>query len=260
MSAWVGHYLPTGRPGRSDNLRKAIMTSNENKNTSSSVKGGEGVRVIEERNGGSRSVLLYKLLALVLMGCFVAYLAVMWMQNASEKNNADSQPSASAEDDSNAKNESNLASSSSNENAIETGQLAARPVQQTVSHDPNDLSYYIAPGQTPKMEEVIERLHEAGIHEGIGAFNPPGTSPPMIGIAVPDDYVLPEGYVRHFQATDDGQRIEPILMYSPDFEFFDSNGLPIAIPDNRVVPNNRAPPGLVIRPIKIPDPLEPGGP
>ena len=82
----------------------------------------------------------------------------------------------------------------------------------------------------------------------------------MIGLAVPDDYVLPEGYVRHFQATDDGQRIEPILMYSPDFEFFDSNGQPISIPVNRVVPGNMAPPGFVIRPIEIPRPLEPGKP
>ena len=110
------------------------------------------------------------------------------------------------------------------------------------------------------MEEVIQRLNEAGVYTGIGAFNPPGTSPPMIGLAVPEDYVLPEGYVRHYQATDDGQRIEPILMYSPDYVFFDSNGLAIAIPENRVVPVNRAPPGLVIRPIIIPEPLEPGGP
>jgi len=111
-----------------------------------------------------------------------------------------------------------------------------------------------------RMEEVIDRLHDAGIHTGLGAFNPPGTSPPMIGLAVPDDYVLPEGYVRHFQATDDGQRIEPILMFSPDFDFFDSAGQRIAIPENRVVPSNMAPPGLVIRPIEIPEPLEPGGP
>jgi hypothetical protein len=108
------------------------------------------------------------------------------------------------------------------------------------------------------MKEVIERLHDAGVHTGLGAFSPPGTSPPLIGLAVPDDYVLPEGYVRHYQATDDGQRIEAILMYSPDFEFFDSAGKRIEIPKDRVVPAELAPPGLAIRMIEIPPPLEPG--
>ena len=94
------------------------------------------------------------------------------------------------------------------------------------------------------MNEVIERLHQAGVHSGLGAFSPPGTRPPLVGLAVPEDYVLPEGYVRHYQATDDGQRIEPILMFSPDAEFFDGAGQPIAIPEDRVVPPELAPPGL----------------
>ena len=71
---------------------------------------------------------------------------------------------------------------------------------------------------------------------------------------------MPEGYVRHFQATDDGQRIEPILMYSPDFDFFDASGKPIAIPPDRVVPPGMAPPGLATRRIEIPPPLQPGRP
>ena len=49
-----------------------------------------------------------------------------------------------------------------------------------------------------------------------------------VGLAVPEDFVLPEGYVRHHQATDDGQAIEPILMYSPDYEFLDAAGNPVA--------------------------------
>jgi hypothetical protein len=105
------------------------------------------------------------------------------------------------------------------------------------------------------MAQVIDELHRAGIHTGLGAFNPPGTSPPLVGLAVPDDYPLPEGYVRHFQATDDGQRIEPILMYSPDYEFFDAAGQRIRIPEDRVVPPNMAPPGLAVRLIDIPPPL-----
>ncbi len=66
------------------------------------------------------------------------------------------------------------------------------------------------------MNEVIDRLHQAGIRTGLGAFNPPGTRPPLIGLAVPEDFVLPPGYLRHHQATDDGQRIEAILMFDPD--------------------------------------------
>jgi hypothetical protein len=124
----------------------------------------------------------------------------------------------------------------------------------------DDLASVVAPGQAPSMGEVIARLHDAGIHTGLGAFNPPGTSPPLIGLAVPDDYVLPPGYVRHFQATDDGQRIEPILMYSPDVELFDAAGQRIPIPADRVVPPERAPPGLALRAVRIPPPLDPRGP
>jgi hypothetical protein len=41
----------------------------------------------------------------------------------------------------------------------------------------------------------------------------------MVGLAVPEDFVLPEGYVRHHQATDDGQRIEAIRMFAPGRQF-----------------------------------------
>lgn len=125
--------------------------------------------------------------------------------------------------------------------------------------DPNDLASHVDPRQpAPTMGEVIERLHQAGIRTGLGAFNPPGTSPPLVGLAVPDDYVLPEGYVRHHQATDDGQPIEPILMYSPDYEFLDAAGQPVAVPADRVVPAAHAPPGLPIRRVRIPPPRDPG--
>ncbi|NOT87529.1 MAG: hypothetical protein HOP03_05040 [Lysobacter sp.] len=123
-----------------------------------------------------------------------------------------------------------------------------------------DLADVIPPGMEPTAAEVIDELHKAGIHSGIGAFNPPGTSPPLIGLAVPEDFELPEGYVRHYQATDDGQRIEPILMYSPDFEFFDSAGRPIDIPADRVVPPGMAPPGLTSHRITVPPPLPSGKP
>jgi hypothetical protein len=133
------------------------------------------------------------------------------------------------------------------------------------NRDPNgdqtpDLSDYVNPGERPTMAHVIERLHQAGVHTGLGAFSPPGTRPPLLGIAVPEDFVLPEGYVRHHQATDDGQRIEAILMFAPDRQFFDAAGRPVEVPKDRVVPPELAPPGLPIRRVTIPAPAEPGRP
>lgn len=238
------------------------MNDSEKKHASPLDKNGDGVRITEHGSKGafgSRSALLYKLLALILLACFVFYFVKMAVdQSPSKTNNTHSDATVSDESQLHEVDKNDTTTSSSQKvGRMGNRQLVARPAQ---AYDRNDLSNYIAPGQTPKMEEVIERLHDAGIHSGLGAFNPPGTSPPMMGMAVPEDYVLPEGYVRHYQATDDGQRIEPILMYSPDFNFFDSAGQPIVIPGNRVVPDNLAPPGLVIRPIKIPLPLDPGKP
>ncbi|NEX62573.1 hypothetical protein [Noviherbaspirillum galbum] len=126
------------------------------------------------------------------------------------------------------------------------------------SQDPTrDLSFYVARGEKPTMPEVIDRLHQEGIYSGLGAFNPPGFRPPLVGLAVPEDFVLPPGYVRHYQATDDGQRIEAILMYSPDYQFVDAANQPVAIPKDRVVPPEHAPPGMPIRRIAVPAPTEP---
>ncbi len=144
-----------------------------------------------------------------------------------------------------------------------TPQPAAPEPQRAPEGDADptrDLKSYVARGEKPSMPEVIERLHERGIYSGLGAFSPPGTRPPMVGLAVPEDFVLPEGYVRHHQATDDGQRIEAILMFAPDFQLYDAAHNPIAMPKNRVVPPELAPPGLPIRRIVIPPPIEPAAP
>lgn len=235
------------------------MNDFDKKNASSSGQDGDGIRVIE--HGGSRAALFYKVLALILVVCFAAY----FLNSVIRSDTKDSANTSSSEtvSDTDISTSNEMSASNASASNRGDGKITARSAGHSISNDPNDpndLANYVAPGQAPRMEEVIQRLNEAGVYTGLGAFNPPGTSPPMIGLAVPEDYVLPEGYVRHYQATDDGQRIEPILMYSPDFEFFDSNGVAIVIPENRVVPDNRAPPGLVIRPITIPEPLEPGGP
>lgn len=108
------------------------------------------------------------------------------------------------------------------------------------------------------MKTVIERLHQAGVRTGLGAFNPPGTRPPLVGLAVPDDFNLPPGYLRHHQATDDGQRIEAILMFDADQPPHVAVGRSMATPTERVVPAELAPPGLPIRLISLPAPVDPG--
>lgn len=135
---------------------------------------------------------------------------------------------------------------------------ALRPVPAAEAvpvRDPNDLASYVRPGDPePTMAEVISALRETGEQQGIAAFNPPGTSPPLKGLAVPPDYVLPPGYVRHHQVTDQGEPIEPILMYAPDHVLLDAAGQTVPIPEDRIVPPERAPPGLPIRQVEIPSP------
>jgi hypothetical protein len=218
---------------------------------SSPPEGGDEVRVV--RVGRGRRRLLYKALTLVLVAGCVGFFAVRF-GSSTESEIASQNP---------ATQRANNASSDRDPTA-RRGDIDARPIAVRGSSNTHalsvkdmsrDLSEFYVPGQpVPTMGEVIDRLHQAGIHSGLGAFSPPGTSPPMLGIAVPDDFPLPEGYVRHFQTTDDGQPIEAILMFSPDFEFFDASGKPIAIPENRVVPPEWAPPGLPVRMIEIPRP------
>lgn len=89
---------------------------------------------------------------------------------------------------------------------------------------------------------------------GIGLFPPPGTDPIKVGIVVPDDFELPEGFLRHYQVTDDGQELEPILLFHPDYELLDDAGQPIPLPPDRVVPPELAPPGMPIRTVVVPEP------
>ncbi|XLZ71306.1 hypothetical protein ABT364_04890 [Massilia sp. SR12] len=139
------------------------------------------------------------------------------------------------------------------------GSPAAAPPAEGDADPTRDLSHYVMRGEKPTMAQVIKRLHEHGVHTGLGAFNPPGTSPPLVGLAVPKDFPLPEGYVRHHQVTDDGQVIEPILMFAPGFQLYDGARQAIAMPPDRVVPPELAPPGLPLRRIVIPPPVESSG-
>lgn len=232
------------------------MDDRDKPHPASSAKDDDGVRVVERTGAGRRPALFYKALALVLIGGGAAYLFTR--HEASDAGHADA---ARTTADMHATGAAGAASSDTA--VVAHRRMTAQPTGSAGDTTPDladALSGLVRPGEEPSAAEVIAELNKAGIHTGIGAFTPPGTSPPMAGLAVPDDYPLPEGYVRHFQATDDGQRIEPILMFSPDYQFFDASGKPIRIPENRVVPPGMAPPGLPVRPIAIPPPLQPGKP
>lgn len=91
-----------------------------------------------------------------------------------------------------------------------------------------------------------------GAKPGIAVFPPPGTDPPKTGIVVPDDFELPEGYIRHFQTTDDGQQLPPILMFHPDYDWVDANGVAVKVPADHVVPPELAPHGLAVKMLDVP--------
>lgn len=92
----------------------------------------------------------------------------------------------------------------------------------------------------------------AGDGTGIYAFPLAGTKPLRRGLIVPDGFVLPPGYVRHYQTSDDGHAMPPILMFHPDHHPVDAKGQPIPLPADLVVPPELAPPGMPL------DPLDPG--
>jgi hypothetical protein len=227
----------------------------------SSRTDAEGVRMSGRAGAGRRPALFYKTLALVLVaGCAVYLVTTLHGGSAPTADAADADARIASARATDAPPQASFAAARGREVTPRPPAAGRGPDGGPGGDLGQALAAFVAPGEEPTMTEVIDELHKAGIHTGLGAFNPPGTSPPLVGLAVPEDYPLPEGYVRHFQATDDGQRIEPILMYSPDFEFFDAAGRRIPIPANRVVPSNMAPPGLAIRLIDIPPPLEPPGP
>lgn len=92
---------------------------------------------------------------------------------------------------------------------------------------------------------------------GVALFPPHGTKPLKRGLVVPDDFELPPGYVRHYQTTDDGKALPPILMFHPDFQPVDERGRPIPVPADRVVPPELAPAGMPIRMLDVPQPPTP---
>ncbi|WP_224363317.1 hypothetical protein [Hyalangium versicolor] len=127
----------------------------------------------------------------------------------------------------------------------------ARPARPVVKALPKHVQEQVA----AVPEEVLEQLPE-GLYEmpkpgdapsGMMLFPAPGTDPIKVGIIVPEDFELPPGYVRHYQASDEGERLPAILMFSPENPPLDANGQPMKVPENGIVPPELAPPGLPIR-------------
>ena len=210
--------------------------------TPPSGPGGDGVRVIPKARAAGRSALPLVLAIVLVLAAVVAWRLLAPRRPAAPAGEVATAAPAEAPD-----------SRAPARPATPSGQ--PDPAENLPNGDPNDLANYFRPGDPePTGAELIGALNDVGIRTGIGAFNPPGTSPPLEGLAVPEDFELPEGYVRHYQSTDEGVPIEPILMFAPDFTLLDANGRPIALPDNRVVPPELAPPGLPRRRVRIPPP------
>lgn len=117
----------------------------------------------------------------------------------------------------------------------------ARPIPTPAAPQP-------APEEAPAPQEPAPSAPA----EGINLFRP-GTKPLKQGIIVPEDFPLPPGYVRHYQSTDNGEQVKPILMFHPDYKPVDSNGQPVELPANRVVPPEMAPRGMPIEILEVPE-------
>lgn len=233
------------------------MTGRGPDDTTPSATDGDGVRIVRESAPGRRRPIVL-LLTLALIGVAIGYFA--WWSPLSQR--AAGKPAAAGSAVPPAPAAQDAPVVSAREPPPQTAGPAPAPLAQTNpadwrTGDANDLATYVSPTDPePTAAELIKALRDSGDKGGIAAFNPPGTSPPLKGLAVPEDFVLPPGYVRHHQVTDAGEPIEAILMFSPDYVFRDAAGNVIPIPEDRVVPPEMAPPGLPIREIEIPPPPE----
>lgn len=221
------------------------MTKRDHPHAPSSRADGEGMRVIAKVPAARDGRLLWAVCAVVVIA--VALVGWWWMREPAQGAIA-VVAQADVDRDAAAPPDSRSQSTRAPQQAASQQEPPAVP-----SNDPNDLAAYFQPGDPePTGAQVIEALQQAGVRTGLGAFNPPGTSPPLLGLAVPENYELPQGYVRHHQVTDEGVPIEPVLMFAPGFVLRDARGRPVAMPQDRIVPPELAPPGLPLRPIRIP--------
>jgi len=112
----------------------------------------------------------------------------------------------------------------------------------------------VTPDDPDQPDELyLDQIDPASVEKtGIHLFPPPGTKPIKGGILVPEDYELPPGYMRHYQATDDGEPVQAILVFHPDHQPLDEDGQPIPLPADRVVPPELAPPDMPLQVLEPP--------
>ena len=125
----------------------------------------------------------------------------------------------------------------------QTARVAPRPALHPVRAEtqrpadtPEPAPQAPAPPTTPDASDAAA-APQPTTPSGIHLFPPPGTDPPKRGLVVPDDFPLPEGYVRHYQATDNGEPLPAILMFHPDYVWLDDAGNPVEVPDGVVPPS-----------------------
>lgn len=211
--------------------------------TPPSAPDGDGVRVVP-KPGATRRVSVWAVVVALLLVAGVGW----WLTRGSAPGPEEATPPELVQDET--ERSDGARAPARPPGAARADNAEEEPVMP--SRDPEDLANYFSPGDPePTAGEVIRGLQAAGVRTGLGAFNPPGTSPPLEGLAVPEDFPLPDGYVRHHQVTDEGVPIEPILMFAPDAVLYDADGRPIVLPENRVVPPALAPPGLPLRWVRI---------
>ncbi|HEX8826145.1 MAG TPA: hypothetical protein VF794_39940 [Archangium sp.] len=104
----------------------------------------------------------------------------------------------------------------------------------------------------PQEPAMAQDAPPSGPAEGINLYRP-GTEKLKQGIIVPEDFELPPGYVRHYQSTDKGEGVKPILMFHPDYKPVDSSGKPVELPESLVVPPELAPAGMPIEILELPE-------
>ena len=112
----------------------------------------------------------------------------------------------------------------------------------------------LPPAEEPAPREVLVEQLPQGDGTDIDAYPRPGTKLLRAGIIVPDGYALPPGYLRHYQTTDDGEQLPPILMFHADVKPLGPDGQPVALPEDLVVPRGMAPPGMPVQWFEPPPP------
>jgi hypothetical protein len=134
--------------------------------------------------------------------------------------------------------------------------VAAPPPVSSRRAEPADTEIAPEPEPIPDAEEeaAAPYVPQAVPYEGptgMMHFPPLGTKPVRVGVVVPEDFELPEGFVRHHQFSDDGEPLPAILMVHPDYQLLDDEGRPVTTKGG-VVPPEYAPEGLPIELLELP--------